>query len=74
MLAIHCVVEKKIFFHPLAVLGLDIGGNSLRKILKFDVIFENWGDLQERLERQGKTEKIVCIGHNFAAPDFQDPN
>ena len=66
--------RKKQFFHPLAVLRLDIGGNNLRKIPNSDVIFENLGDLQERLKRQGKEVKSVCIGHNFVAPNFQDSN
>ena len=53
---------------------MDIGGNSLLEIPKFDVYFENWGDLQESLKRQGKEVKIVCMGHNFVAPNFQDSN
>ena len=74
VVSLYCVVEKNKFYFPLAVLRLDIGGFCLHKIPKIDVFFEMWGDLQERVERQGKKVKITCIGHNFVVPNFQVSN
>ena len=32
------------------------------------------GGFAEKAWTPGENVEIVCIGHNFAAPDFQDPS
>ena len=73
VLPLHCLAKNNKFYFPLAAMRLEIEGNCFCQIPKFDVIFQRWGCLLERVERQGKQVKMVCIGHNFLFLNFQVP-